>query len=341
MMAEADTDKDGEVDLEEFKLIMRGAPKAEKGQAAAERAAADLLPATNPAEGLRRQSVAAAVVTKEKADLALAAVKAAVVPTAEDREKAAKRKAAKKQGTIETWVSCDECGNWRRANLHASDLHEEWNCNDNPDARYNRCDKPQELSTEKMNAVLGLDFSTDAPETAAQIHAHATDAELRGVLPAPHKGAVPNPGAFSYKATKAKAPKLVPDLPPLPDLKKELELKKELLPKQLGGGKAAGSADDAAADGVDGAAPAKDEGASPSAKPPGGFFGGFFGSKQPEAAAAGGAGDGRPTLLITGTSGWIGKLLAQALVADGGMRVVSLSKQPCDVKGVETVLNDL
>ena len=58
-----------------------------------------------------------------------------------------------------------------------------------------------------MNAVLGLDFSTDAPETAAQIHAHATDAELRGVLPAPHKGAVPNPGAFSYKATKAKATK--------------------------------------------------------------------------------------------------------------------------------------
>jgi Ca2+-binding EF-hand superfamily protein len=34
MMAEADTDKDGEVDLEEFKLIMRGAPKAEKEQAA-------------------------------------------------------------------------------------------------------------------------------------------------------------------------------------------------------------------------------------------------------------------------------------------------------------------
>ena len=132
-----------------------------------------------------------------------------------------------------------------------------------------------------MNAILGLDFSTDAPETAAQIHAHATDAELRGVLPAPHKGTVPNAGAFSYKATKAKAPKLVPDLPPLPDLKKELELKKELLPKQLGGGKAAGSADAAVADGgVDGAAPAaKDEGASPSAKPSGGFFGGFFGSK--------------------------------------------------------------
>ena len=35
MMAEADTDKDGEVDLEEFKLIMRGAPKAEKLQAQA------------------------------------------------------------------------------------------------------------------------------------------------------------------------------------------------------------------------------------------------------------------------------------------------------------------
>ena len=190
--------------------------------------------------------------------------------------------------------------------------------------------------------------SPNPTQVSDQIHAHATEAELRGVQSAPHKGAVPNPGAFSYKATKAKAPKLVPDLPPLPDLKKELELKKELLPKQLGGGKAAaaaaGSADGggAAADAVDGAATVKDEGASPSAKPSGGFFGGFFGgSRQPEAAAAAGDGDGRPTLLITGTSGWIGKLLAQAIVADGGMRVVSLSKQPCDVKGVETARSDL
>ena len=87
MMAEADTDKDGEVDLEEFKLIMRGAPKAEKEQVAAERAAAELLPPTNPAEGLRRSSVAAVNQSLEKADLALAGVKAAFVTTAEDREK--------------------------------------------------------------------------------------------------------------------------------------------------------------------------------------------------------------------------------------------------------------
>ena len=74
--------------------------------------------------------------------LALALILSLINP-----HQAAKRKAAKKQGTIETWVSCDECGKWRRANLHASDLHEEWNCHDNPDARYNRCDKPQERST--------------------------------------------------------------------------------------------------------------------------------------------------------------------------------------------------
>ena len=68
------------------------------------------------------------------------------------------------------------------------------------------------------------------------------------------------------------------------------------------GGKAAASADFnramallSAADGGDGATPAKDEGApisppsSPKAKPSGGFFGGLFGSKQPQAAAAGGA----------------------------------------------------
>lgn len=48
MMAEADTDKDGEVDLEEFKLIMRGAPKAEKLQAEMERAAAELNPGPAP-----------------------------------------------------------------------------------------------------------------------------------------------------------------------------------------------------------------------------------------------------------------------------------------------------
>merc|ERR1719272_1799226 len=66
------------------------------------------------------------------------------------------------------------------------------------------------------------------------------------------------------------------------------------------GGKAAASADFnramallSAADGGDGATPAKDEGApisppsSPKAKPSGGFFGGLFGSKQPQAAAAG------------------------------------------------------
>ena len=46
MMAEADTDKDGEVDLEEFKLIMRGAPKAEKLQA--QKAAANPNPNPNP-----------------------------------------------------------------------------------------------------------------------------------------------------------------------------------------------------------------------------------------------------------------------------------------------------
>ena len=247
-------------------------------------------------------------------------------------------------------MACDipTCGKWRRANLHASDLHEEWVCTDNPDPRYNSCDKPQELSNEQMQKILGLDFSNEVsacPETREAIHAHATDAEKRGVLPAPHQGTVPNPGAMTYKAAKAKAPKFLPELPPmsLPDLKKELEAKKELLSNKLNPSKAASaSADGAAADGVDSAAPGKDEGASPSAKPSGGFFGGFFGSKQPEgAAAAGGTGDGRPTLLITGTSGWIGKLLAQAIVAEGSMRVISLAKQPCDVKGVETVQSDL
>ena len=61
-------------------------------------------------------------------------------------------------------------------------------CTDNPDPRYNSCDKPQELSNEQMQKILGLDFSNEVsacPETREAIHAHATDAEKRGVLPAP------------------------------------------------------------------------------------------------------------------------------------------------------------
>ena len=205
--------------------------------------------------------------------LAAGALAATVLPSKEDmedtfakeREKAEKKKKEQKQGTVETWVSCDDCGKWRRANLHVSDLGNKWSCDDNPDKRFDSCNKPQELSEEQMNAVLGLDFSADAPEADAQINEEAVNAEKRGVQAAHHKGTgspgspgASSPGGLSHKATKAKS--LSPTKPTKPSS-------------------------------------------------PGGFLGLF---QSPEQAAAGAGGvatvDGRPTILITGTSGWIGKL---------------------------------
>jgi hypothetical protein len=72
--------------------------------------------------------------------------------------KKAKAQVKKAKGGPEVWVECDKCGKWRRAYLTAKELSSEWFCEDNPDTRYNSCDKPQELSNEKMNALLGLNY---------------------------------------------------------------------------------------------------------------------------------------------------------------------------------------
>ena len=48
MFKEHDFDQNDTINLEEFKLIMRGAPKAEKLQAEMERAAAELNPGPAP-----------------------------------------------------------------------------------------------------------------------------------------------------------------------------------------------------------------------------------------------------------------------------------------------------
>jgi nucleoside-diphosphate-sugar epimerase len=334
MMAEADADRDGEVDLEEFKAIMRGAPKAAKEQKEAEKAAkGEAGKVAKEVLDERYEKAMAAITSPLTAPLE--AVKAVVAPTKADKEKAARKKAAQKQGTVETWVSCDVagCGKWRRANLFPSDLNQMWVCSDNPDERYNSCDKPQELSTKDVKALLGLDFSEEAPETNECIEAEATEAEKRGVEPAHHRGSEPNTGILSYRTRKAS----VPAGPKIPGLQK------------MGGGKAAGSEGKPGSGGVAGgdnaaADAAKGVAADGGTKPSGGFLGLFRPAgkaAQAEWDSAGAGADGRPTVLITGASGWIGKLLAQALVAQGGMRVVSLSKQPCDVKGVETVQSDL
>ena len=49
----------------------------------------------------------------------------------------------------------------------------------------------------------------------------------------------------------------------------------------------------------------------------------------------------RPTVLITGTTGWLGKLLAEALVADGSVRVLGIARRPTDIEGVESLQADL
>ena len=51
--------------------------------------------------------------------------------------------------------------------------------------------------------------------------------------------------------------------------------------------------------------------------------------------------DGRPTILITGTTGWLGALLAKRLVAAKDVRVLGLARRASGITGVVDVAADL
>ena len=51
--------------------------------------------------------------------------------------------------------------------------------------------------------------------------------------------------------------------------------------------------------------------------------------------------DGRPTILITGTTGWLGKLLAERLLASGDVRVLGLARRASGIEGVIDIRADL
>ena len=59
----------------------------------------------------------------------------------------------------ETWVKCDKCGKWRRADLSPGDLGLVWHCEDTPNPRYASCHAPQELAPAQINQMLRLKYA--------------------------------------------------------------------------------------------------------------------------------------------------------------------------------------
>lgn len=54
-----------------------------------------------------------------------------------------------------SWVSCDECGKWRRIPLSlAEQLEEEWTCSLNPDPSFNACSVPQEFEDHVIDEMI-------------------------------------------------------------------------------------------------------------------------------------------------------------------------------------------
>lgn len=51
--------------------------------------------------------------------------------------------------------------------------------------------------------------------------------------------------------------------------------------------------------------------------------------------------DGRKTILVTGTTGWLGALLARRLIAAGDVRVIGLARRASGIQGVVDVRADL